>query len=34
MRSFFYQRVADPPAAVQALAAAAENNNPLTEADV
>jgi xanthine dehydrogenase YagS FAD-binding subunit len=34
MRSFVYQRVADPPAAVQALAAAAENNNPLTEADV
>jgi xanthine dehydrogenase YagS FAD-binding subunit len=34
MRSFTYQRAADPAAAVQALAAAAGNNNPLTEAEV
>ena len=33
MRSFFYQRATDPSAAVQALAAAATNNSPLTEAE-
>jgi xanthine dehydrogenase YagS FAD-binding subunit len=34
MRPITYRRAADPVAAVQALAAAAEKNNPLTEADV
>ena len=32
MRSFFYRRAADPSAAVQALAATAADNDPLTEA--
>jgi xanthine dehydrogenase YagS FAD-binding subunit len=34
MRSFVYQRVADPAAALQALAAVAGNKNPLTEAEI
>lgn len=34
MRSFTYQRATDPAAAVQALAAAAARNTPLTEADI
>jgi xanthine dehydrogenase YagS FAD-binding subunit len=34
MRSFNYQRAASPSAAIQALAAAAASNNPLTEAEV
>ena len=33
MRSFSYQRATDPSAAVQALAAAAASNRPLTEAE-
>jgi xanthine dehydrogenase YagS FAD-binding subunit len=33
MRPFHYQRAADVPAAVQALAAATANNNPLTDSD-
>ena len=32
MRSFTYQRVTDPSAAIQALAMAVANNNPPTEA--
>jgi xanthine dehydrogenase YagS FAD-binding subunit len=32
MRPFFYQRANDPPSALQALAASAASNNPLTEA--
>ncbi|MCA1455746.1 xanthine dehydrogenase family protein subunit M [Bradyrhizobium sp. BRP22] len=34
MRSFAYQRAADPSAAIQALAAADAGNNPLTEAEI
>jgi xanthine dehydrogenase YagS FAD-binding subunit len=34
MRSFAYQRATDPSSALQALAAAAAGNNPLTEAEV
>ncbi|MBO4222041.1 xanthine dehydrogenase family protein subunit M [Bradyrhizobium neotropicale] len=34
MRSFAYQRAADPSAAIQALAAASASNNPLTEAEI
>src|SRR5882757_3110046 len=34
MRSFSYQRATDSSAAVQALAAATANNNPLTEAEI
>ncbi|MCA6106389.1 FAD binding domain-containing protein [Bradyrhizobium cenepequi] len=34
MRSFAYQRAADPAAAIQALAAASAGNNPLTEAEI
>jgi xanthine dehydrogenase YagS FAD-binding subunit len=34
MRSFAYQRAADPAAAIQALSAATASNNPLTEAEV
>lgn len=34
MRSFAYQRAADPAAAIQALAAADGSNNPLTEAEI
>jgi xanthine dehydrogenase YagS FAD-binding subunit len=33
MRSFHYQRAADPSAAVQALSATAASNNPVTEAE-
>jgi xanthine dehydrogenase YagS FAD-binding subunit len=34
MRPFVYQRAADVPSAVQALAAAASSNDPLTEASI
>jgi len=34
MRPFAYQRATDPSAAVQALAAAANNSNPVTEATI
>jgi xanthine dehydrogenase YagS FAD-binding subunit len=34
MRPFAYQRATDPAAAIQALAAATANNNPLTEAAI